>query len=191
MTDLAIHPAIAALPRPAGPADLLAALEAMGIAQTTVEHRAIFTVEEGADIKASMPGGHTKNLFLKDKNGALALVSALGETRIPVNKLNKALAAHGLDFQRFSFAKEDVLWDALGVRPGSVTAFALVNDPVTDRGGRVTMVLDKALLDHAIVNFHPLENTATTSIAPDDLLTFVRDCGHEPAIMDIAAEPAD
>jgi Ala-tRNA(Pro) deacylase len=178
MSEPVLHPAIACLPRPAGRADLFGALDALGIGHRTLEHRAVFTVEEGADIKAQLPGGHTKNLFLKDREGALALVCALGSSRVPVNRLHRALGR-----QRFSFAKEDVLWDALGVRPGSVTVFALVND--TD--AKVTLVLDAALLEHDPVNFHPLENTATTAIARDDLLAFVRATGREPVVLDFAA----
>ena len=182
----ALHPALADLPRPASRADLFAAFDALGIAHRTVDHPAVFTVEDGASIKGEMPGGHTKNLFLKDKAGALVLVSALGETRVPVNRLHKALAeTPGGGAQRFSFAKEELLWDALGVRPGSVTAFALINDP--GPGGRVRMVLDAALLACDLVNFHPLENTATTAIARDDLLAFIHATGREPDVIDFAA----
>jgi Ala-tRNA(Pro) deacylase len=184
MTGPPLDPAVAALARPASRASLLAVLDALGIAHATLDHPPVFTVAEGAEIKARLPGGHTKNLFLKDKTGALALVSALGETSVPVNRLHKALGA-----QRFSFAKEDVLWDALGVRPGAVTAFALVNDP----GGRVRMVLDAALLERDPVNFHPLSNDATTAIARDDLMKFIRATGREPVILDFAAlaDPAE
>jgi Ala-tRNA(Pro) deacylase len=178
MDQLALHPAVARLAPPASRADLFAVLDALHIAHRTLEHPPVFTVAEGAEIKAALPGGHTKNLFLKDKAGALALVSALGETAVPVNRLHKALGT-----QRFSFGKEDVLWDALGVRPGSVTVFALVNDPAR----RVRLVLDAALLAHETVNFHHLTNEATTAIAREDLLTFVRACGREPAILDFAA----
>jgi Ala-tRNA(Pro) deacylase len=177
MTELPLHPAVVALPRPAARADLFAALDALGIAHATLDHPPVFTVAEGAEFKAKLPGGHTKNLFLKDKAGALALVSALGETSVPVNRLHRALGT-----QRFSFAKEDVLWDALGVRPGSVTVFALVND----RDRRVRMVLDAALLAHDTVNFHPLGNDATTAIARDDLLSFIRATGREPVVLDFA-----
>jgi Ala-tRNA(Pro) deacylase len=178
VTDPPLHPAVAALARPASRADLLGVLDALGIAHATLDHPPVFTVAEGAEIKARLPGGHTKNLFLKDKTGALALISALGETAVPVNRLHKALGT-----QRFSFGKEDVLWEALGVRPGSVTVFALVNDP--DR--KVRMVLDAALLERDPVNFHPLSNDATTAVGRDDLLTFIRATGREPAILDFAA----
>ena len=146
-----------------------------GIAHSTVEHPPIFTVEEGRDIKQTMPGGHTKNLFLKDKKGRLALVSALGDTQIAVNQLHRLV-----DCQRFSFGREELLYEALGVRPGSVTAFSILNDTEN----RVRFILDAGLFQHEIVNFHPLENTATTAISSRDLLRFARAAGHDPLIID-------
>ena len=163
---------------PATRLDLFARLDALGIVHSTRNHAPVFTVEEGQSIKASLPGGHTKNLFLKDKKGQLVLVSALGGTAVRVNRLHKHL-----DCVRLSFAREDVLFEALGVRPGSVTAFALINDPEA----RVLFVLDKALLETDPVNFHPLKNDATTAISAQDLLTFARATGHEPIVIDFAA----
>ncbi len=152
-------------------------LDKFGIAHTTHEHEAIFTVEQGAHIKAKLPGGHTKNLFLKDKSGAVFLVCALGETKIPVNRLHKVLGC-----KRLSFGKPDLMIETLGVTPGSVTFFAIMND----RESRVQLVLDKALFDHEIVNFHPLENTATTAFAARDIETFAKATGHDPVILDFA-----
>lgn len=163
---------------PATRQDLFALFDDLGIAHATTDHEPVFTVEEGEAIKADLPGGHTKNLFLKDKKGRLVLVSALGDSAIRVNRLHRVLGS-----QRFSFAREEILHAALGVRPGSVTAFALINDTE----GRVTFVLDKALLEHDPVNFHPLSNDATTAISRDDLLKFARATGHEPVIVDFAA----
>lgn len=156
---------------PAAPADLFARLDALGVAHTTVEHRPVFTVEEGADLKAAMPGGHTKNLFLKDKKGALFLVSALAESRIDLNALSRALGAG-----RFSFGSADLLYETLGVTPGSVTVFAVINDP----GRRVRLVLDDALFSHDLVNFHPLSNDATTALSPAALQRFLDWSGHVP-----------
>jgi len=152
-------------------------LDKLGIVHTTHEHEAIFTVEQGAHIKAALPGGHTKNLFLKDKSGTLFLVCALGETKIPVNQLHKVLGC-----KRLSFGKPDLMQDVLGVTPGSVTVFAIMND----RENRVGLVLDKALFNHDLVNFHPLENTATTAFAARDLEVFAKATGHEPVILDFA-----
>ncbi|WP_421788560.1 prolyl-tRNA synthetase associated domain-containing protein [Hyphobacterium sp.] len=163
---------------PASREDLFRYLDELGIAHRTLDHEPVFTVAEGEAIKAGLPGGHTKNLFLKDKKGRLVLVSALGDTAVRVNRLHRLA-----DCQRLSFAKEDDLWEALGVRPGSVTAFALIND----NANRVSFVLDKALLEHDPVNFHPLRNDATTALSPGDLLVFARATGHEPLIVDFAA----
>jgi Ala-tRNA(Pro) deacylase len=164
---------------PATQADLFARFDRLGIAHVTHSHRPVFTVEEGADIKAAMPGGHTKNLFLKDKAGRFALVCALGDTAVAVNRLHRAIGA-----QRFSFGREDALFEMLGVRPGSVTVFALINDP----GRRVTLVLDQALLDADPVNFHPLSNDATTAVSQAGLRAFVADWGGEAWVCDFSGE---
>lgn len=157
--------------------DLFKRLDRLEIAHSTMEHPPIFTVDEGRDIKAALPGGHTKNLFLKDKKGRLVLISALGETEIRINRLH-----HHLDCGRLSFGREELMIETLGVTPGSVTAFALIND--TER--KVRFVLDKALMQHDIVNFHPLRNDATTAIASRDLLRFAEDTGHGAEIFDFS-----
>jgi Ala-tRNA(Pro) deacylase len=168
---------------PATPDDLFARLDALGIAHTTHRHAPVFTVAESHGIKASMPGGHTKNLFLKDKKGALFLVCAIADTAIDLNALSKALGAG-----RFSFGSAERLMRHLGVEPGSVTLFALINDP--DR--TVTLVLDEALFAHDPVNFHPLKNDATTAISPADMLKFIHSLGREPIRLafDAAGRPA-
>lgn len=155
--------------------DLLALFERLGLGVTTFEHEAVFTVAESEGVKDHMPGGHTKNLFLKDKKGALILISALAQTHIALKHLHKALGCG-----RLSFGSAALLEEALGVTPGSVTAFALIND----RQARVRFIIDAALMAHDPINFHPLENTATTAISPDDFLTFARACGHEPEVFD-------
>jgi Ala-tRNA(Pro) deacylase len=164
--------------RPAAPEDLFAFFDAHAIAHRTFDHPPVFRVEEGLEIKAALPGGHTKNLFLKDAKGQLWLISALGETKIDLKTLPKVIGS-----ARLSFGAEQILHDALGVRPGSVTVFALINDP----GHRVRLVLDKALFDHEIVNFHPLVNSATTAVSREDLLRFLVALGVEPLIVDFAA----
>ena len=157
--------------------DLFARFDALGITHKTLDHRPIFTVEEGEDVKATIPGGHTKNLFPKDKKGQLVLISALGSTKIRINRLHKLLGC-----ARLSFANEDLLFEALGVRPGSVTAFSLINDTTN----RVRFVLDAAILKDDLVNFHPLLNNATTTIASADLLRFASDCGHKVEEIDFS-----
>ena len=156
---------------PATEADLFARFDALGIAHVTHRHRPVFTVEEGRDLKDSMPGGHTKNLFLKDKKGAIFLICAISSTAIDLNATSKLIGSG-----RFSFGSAERLMEYLGVEPGSVTLFAIINDP--DR--KVTLVLDEALFARDPVNFHPLKNDATTAISPPDMLKFVRALGREP-----------
>ena len=163
---------------PATPEDLYAFLDAHGIAHSTLQHPAVFRVGEGEEIKAAMPGAHTKNLFLKDAKDQLWLISALGETSIDLKTLPKTIGS-----ARLSFGREEMLLDALGVRPGSVTLFALIND----RDRRVRMVLDEALLEHATVNFHPLVNTATTAVSREGMMAFLRALEVAPLVVDFAA----
>lgn len=151
--------------------DLFDLLDRLGVPHRTHDHPPVFTVAESASIKLAMPGGHTKNLFLKDKNGRLLLLCALAETKIDLNALAKAMKAG-----RFSFGAPDLMQEALGVTPGSVTVFALIND----RLGRVTLLLDDALFDVDPVNFHPLGNDATTAVSPGGLLRFLEETGHAP-----------
>ena len=152
-------------------------LDELNISHKTYDHSPIFTVEEGADIKAQMPGGHTKNLFLKDKAGRFFLICALGETPIRINKLHPVLGC-----KRLSFGKPEPLLDLLGMTPGSVTLFSVLND--TDK--QVTLIVDAALLNHDIVNFHPLLNDATTAISSADMIAFAKATGHNPIILDFA-----
>lgn len=164
---------------PAAPEHLFARLDALGVRHATVRHRPVFTVEEGADLKAAMPGGHTKNLFLKDKKGALFLLCALGDTRIDLNAVSRLIGAG-----RFSFGSAELLMRHLGVTPGAVTLFALINDP--DRA--VSLLLDEGLFAHALVNFHPLRNDATTAISPADMLKFIDSLGRVPIRLAFDAE---
>ena len=148
-------------------------LSALGIAWTTHTHAPVFTVEEAAALYASQPGGHTKNLFLKDKKDGLWLVVARDELRIDLNALARELGA-----PRFSFGSAELLIETLGIEPGSVTPFAVMNDGA----GKVRLVLDEGMLRLSPLNFHPLRNDRTTAITPADLLKFVRACEHEPVI---------
>jgi Ala-tRNA(Pro) deacylase len=164
-----------ALPSPEWREEALAArLAELGIAFKTHAHAPVFTVEEARALRGALPGGHTKNLFLKDKRGALWLVVAPEELRVDLNALSKALAA-----PRFSFGSPELLMAVLGVPPGSVTPFAILNDK--ERAVRV--VLDERLLAFDPLNFHPLRNDRTTAIAPGDLGKFLRACDHEPVVI--------
>ena len=159
------------------PEDLFAFLDALGIAHQTYSHPPVFTVAEAAALRGELPGGHCKSLFFKDKKGGLWLAVALEECRVDLKRLAGDLGA-----PRFSFGGDALLWEALGVRPGSVTPFALAND----RECRVTAVLDRAMLECDPVNYHPLANDRTTAIAPGDLLRFIAATGHRPRIVDFA-----
>lgn len=166
---------------PVSRAELFARLAELGIETRTVEHKAVFTVAESGDLEREIPGAHTKNLFLKDEGGLLFLVVASTATRVDLKALSKTVGAG-----RFSFGKPELLYAALGVPPGSVTAFSVMNDELR----RVNVVIDQALMMHETINCHPLENTATTNIARDDLLRFIRACGHEPRIVMLGTAPA-
>jgi Ala-tRNA(Pro) deacylase len=158
---------------------LYAQLDELGLPHHTEEHRAVFTVAEGQDVKARLPGGHSKNLFLKDKSGAYVLISALGRTEIKLNQLHKRIGT-----KRLSFGKPDALLDLLGVVPGSVTVFSVLND--TEQ--KVRLILDKALFTHDAVWFHPMRNTASTRMAPQDIVTFAEATGHTPTLIDFSED---
>jgi Ala-tRNA(Pro) deacylase len=166
---------------PATPDELFAFLDRLAIQHSTVRHPPLFTVEQSQALRGTIPGAHTKNLFLKDKKDALFLVTALEDASIELKSLHSRLGAKG----RFSFGPADQLLETLGVEPGSVTPFGAINDTQ----GRVTMVLDAALMTHQTINAHPLANTMTTSISRDDLLRFLRAAGHEPLIMAVSSPP--
>jgi Ala-tRNA(Pro) deacylase len=160
------------------PDELFAALDRLGIAHPTVAHPPLFTVEQSRALRGSIASGHTKNLFLRDKKGALVLVTALEDATIELNSLHRRLGATG----RFSFGSSDLMMETLGVMPGAVTPFGVINDTE----GRISVVLDAALMEHAVINAHPLVNTMTTSIARQDLLKFLESTDHPPRIVAVA-----
>ena len=174
MTDTAPEPTVPAYDRDR----LLAWMAENGIAQTTHDHPAVFRVEEGLELKADLPGLHTKNLFLKDKKGRLWLISAAQDTVIDLKRAHRAMGS-----DRLSFGNETLMWETLGVRPGSVTALGLIND----RDQRVTFVLDQRLWQADIVNFHPLTNTATTALDQAAFRRVLTLLDREPLIVDFDA----
>tara|TARA_R100001163_G_scaffold65480_2_gene62803 strand:- start:683 stop:1267 length:585 start_codon:yes stop_codon:yes gene_type:complete len=161
---------------PATPEELFAKLDALGIAHETHHHAPVFTVDEAQEHTDHLPGGHCKNLFLKDKNGDLYLVVCLQETAVDLKAFRSLVGAKNL-----SFGKPDLLFEVLGVEPGSVTPFSLIND--TEKN--VSVVLEKRMMALELLNYHPLCNTMTTQILPHDLETFIADCGHRPQILDL------
>ena len=163
---------------PLSPQTLLTQLDAWGLSTTTHWHEAVFRVDEGHDLKANIPGAHTKNLFLKDDKGQLWLISAEQSSHIDLKALPKIIGSG-----RVSFGSEDRLFDALGVRPGSVTALALIND----HEGRVKFILDRVLFEADHVNFHPLTNEATTNLTQSDFRAFLAKIGRDYCVFDFKA----
>ena len=162
---------------PATPDDLFAFLDSLGIPHNTVSHPPLFTVEQSQALRGTIPGGHTKNLFLKDKKDAVFLVVAPEDARVELKTLH-----HKLGAARFSFGSADLMRELLGVEPGAVTPFGVMNDTAL----RVIVVLDAGMMEHAVLNYHPLTNTMTTSIARDDLVKFLEATGHKPRIEPVA-----
>ena len=160
-------------------AALLAFLTGLDISYAHHTHPPLFTVEDSQALRGQLPGGHCKNLFLKERKGGLWLAVCLEDRRIRTKHLEKATGA-----RRLSFGSADLLWEALGVRPGAVTPYALINDRASLA---VRLVLDRQMLDHEVLNYHPLHNEATIAVASQDLLRFFEACGHAPMIVDFDA----
>jgi Ala-tRNA(Pro) deacylase len=163
---------------PKSPADLFALLDSLGLAHETVEHDPVFTVAEAQALRGSIPGGHTKNLLLKDRKDRLFLVVAEEDARIDLKTVHEKIGGSG----KVSFASADLLRAHWGVEPGSVTPFGAINDAE----GRITVVIDSGLMRHARLNFHPLVNTMTTGVCGPDLIAFLRATHHEPLIVAVA-----
>lgn len=161
---------------PARPDDLLARLAELGIATRTRRHPPVFTVEEAKRLRGDIPGVHCKNLLLADHKGRLWLVVAREDTVLDLKALRGRLGAG-----RLSFARPERLRTALGIGPGEVSPFAVIND----EAGLVRVALEQAMMARGPLNFHPLTNAATTAIAPEGLLAFLGACGHEPLIVDL------
>ena len=158
--------------------ELLDFLAQLGVEQTTYDHPAVFTVGESGAIKEEIPGAHTKNLFLKDAKDQLWLISAEGHAGIDLKRLHPVIGS-----ARLSFGKAELMEETLGVSPGSVTAFGLIND----RSRRVRFVLDRTLAEADLVNFHPLTNTATTTVSGEGFRRFLAAVGVAPLVVDFVA----
>lgn len=166
---------------PQTPASLFAMLDSMGIAHETISHPPLFTVEQSKQLRGEIPGAHTKNLFLKDKKGKLFLVTAVENTQIDLKRLHEVIGGSG----RLSFGSADQMMAHLGVEPGSVTAFGVINDTP----GAVTMILDERLAAFGRINCHPLVNIMTTGLNYDDLLKFLAATGHSPMVLKVGEAP--
>ena len=163
---------------PATAADLLAYLDELGISTTTVDHEPVYTVEEARRLRGSLPGSHSKSLFLRNKKKQMWLVTTDADRQIDLKRLGEALGAG-----RVGFGSPERLMTFLGVIPGAVTPFGVINDNT----GVVRVALDREMLDNEPLNFHPLDNAKTTTISTRDLLRFLDATGHEPQML----EPED
>ena len=157
--------------------DLFAFLDSLGIAHRTKEHEPVFTVAESVSLRDEIPGGHTKNLFIRDKKGRYFLLTVEENATVDLKTVHTLIGGSG----RVSFGSAEKLMEYLGVVPGSVTAFGAIND--TEH--QVTFVLDADLMQEEIINCHPLRNSATTSISRDDLIRFMAATGHEPIVLKV------
>lgn len=158
--------------------ELFTFLGQLGIEVSTITHPPLYTVADSQALRGEIAGGHTKNLFLKDRKDQFFLVTVEEEATVDLKQIHHLIGAAS----RVSFGKPEALMDLLGVAPGAVTAFGVINDTA----GRVKLVLDEALMAHAVINAHPLVNTATTSISAGDLVRFARATGHEAAILKVS-----
>jgi len=168
---------------PASPSDLFAFLDGLRIPHSTVTHPALFTVEESRALRGKIPGGHTKNLFLRDKKNNVYLVTAEEDANIDLKGLHRVLGASG----RFSFGSAELMLELLGVAPGSVTPLGVLHDTE----GRINVVLDAALMEHDTINCHPLINTMTTNLKREDLVKFLEATGHSPRITRVSGVSAE
>jgi Ala-tRNA(Pro) deacylase len=156
-------------------AELFDFLAGLGIETTTVAHPPLFTVADAQALRGEIAGAHTKNLFLKDKKGNFFLLTVEEEARVDLKAIHHRIGAES----RVSFGSPDALMRLLGLAPGAVSAFGLIND--TERS--VRFFLDEALAKAEVVNVHPLTNEATTSIGSADLMRFAQATGHAAAIL--------
>ena len=160
----------------ASPDDLFAVFDKLHIDYELYHHPAVFSVKESAKLDLDIPGAGCRNLFLRDKKKRNVLVTALNDTPVDLKALEKAT-----DFGRFSFGSQDRLWEFLGVKPGSVCPFCVIND----KDHQVCVILDKDMMEQKKVNYHPLQNTMTVCLTPQDLIVFLNYTGHKPIILDL------
>lgn len=178
MTDTLPTPLSApAVSQPKTAEQLFRFLDELGVSHTTKNHPPVFTVSESESLRDEIPGGHTKNLFVKDKKDQFFVLTVEERAVVDLKTVHKLIGASS----RVSFGNPEKMMEYLGVVPGSVTVFGAINDT----GGKVTFVLDEELMRHEIINGHPLTNDATTSIGRDDLLRFLKATGHDPLVLKV------
>ncbi|MDS7595178.1 prolyl-tRNA synthetase associated domain-containing protein [Agrobacterium tumefaciens] len=158
--------------------DLFGLLDKLGIAHSTKQHEPVFTVAESQSLRDLIPGGHTKNLFVKDKKDRYFVLTVEENATVDLKSVHKVIGAAS----RVSFGKPEKMLEYLGVVPGSVTVFGAINDLNND----VTFVLDSALMEHELINGHPLSNDATTTIGRQDLIRFLEATGHAPLVLKVS-----
>ncbi len=158
-------------------ADLMSFLDKLGISTITIDHEPVFTVEQAQKVHGDIAGGHCKNLFCKDEKGVLWLIVALEDAKIDLKAAKDKIGS-----KRLTFGKPELLMEVLGIEPGSVTPFSLINDTTV----RTNVILDAAMMQLDRLNFHPLKNDATTTISSADLLTFIKACGHAPRVVAVS-----
>lgn len=169
-------------PMPTSPQELMARLDDLDIVYTLHHHQPVFTVAESESVDTMIEGTHCRNLFLRDKKKNNFLVVLQNATEVDIKKLQPLIGA-----DKLSFGSSDRLWEYLGVRPGSVCPYAIIND----KGNNVKICLDKSMMETEIVNYHPLLNRMTIGVKPVDLIKFIESCGHKPHIIDFSAAAPD
>lgn len=154
--------------------DLFKVFGEWGISYSNHEHEPTHRVEESKLLKHHIPGAHTKNLFLYTPKDTYFLVVMMCEERLDIKAFEKQLGEG-----RLSFASPRRLMERLGIMPGSVSPFCVINDP----SHQVTVILDADMMTHEILNYHPLRNDMTVSISNADFRKFFERTGHKPLIM--------
>ena len=162
---------------PATRQELFALFDELAIKTTTFEHSPVFTVEDARKVHGDIKGGHCKNLFCKDEKGVLWLIVAMEDAHIDLKAAKDRMGS-----RRLSFGRPELLMEILGVEPGSVTPFSLIND----KANKTNVILDAAMMKHELLNFHPLKNDASTTISSDDLIKFIKATGHEPRVVAVS-----
>jgi Ala-tRNA(Pro) deacylase len=160
---------------PVSPKQLLDRLIELEIEATTIEHPRVYTVEQSKALRGEIAGCHTKNLFLRNKKGVMWLVVCMENRKVDLKSTAECLGAG-----RFSFGNPERLMKYLGVVPGAVSPISIINDQTQ----QVRVALDQDMLGCEILNFHPLDNSMTTSIKTKDFLNFLAAENHMPTTVD-------